>query len=428
MLKDMFINFTGPWQEAMYLVSSDGKILNANRYALRMLGVGLDAISGRSIDRFVEEEKEKVLQYTRSCSGSKSVVIGKLTWKVNDKPSIECRCEGFVIQPRDKGNFAIIIIKCTRKANSNSKFSYLNFKLEKLQKIYKQLRREKFDLEKNVAHRNRELQEAHNQLIQSEKLASIGQLAAGVAHEINNPVGFIGSNIHSLEGYIKSYSNIIFVVEKIKQAVDSDDLKKAKETVQELKEVEEKVNLDFIMNDVDSLLQESQRGVERVKKIVLDLKTFSREDSEEKEWSQVEAIIDSVLSVVHNELKYKAEVKKEYSETPQIKCHSQKLGQVFINLLVNAAHAIEEKGVITVKTYQEQNNVCIEVSDTGKGISEENLRKIFDPFFTTKQIGMGTGLGLSISYEIVKRHGGEIIVVSKLNKGTTFKIQLPITN
>ncbi|VAW13213.1 hypothetical protein MNBD_BACTEROID05-1267, partial [hydrothermal vent metagenome] len=314
------------------------------------------------------------------------------------------------------------------KANSNSKFSYLNFKLEKLQKIYKQLRREKFDLEKNVAHRNRELQEAHNQLIQSEKLASIGQLAAGVAHEINNPVGFIGSNIHSLEGYIKSYSNIIFVVEKIKQAVDSDDLKKAKETVQELKEVEEKVNLDFIMNDVDSLLQESQRGVERVKKIVLDLKTFSREDSEEKEWSQVEAIIDSVLSVVHNELKYKAEVKKEYSETPQIKCHSQKLGQVFINLLVNAAHAIEEKGVITVKTYQEQNNVCIEVSDTGKGISEENLRKIFDPFFTTKQIGMGTGLGLSISYEIVKRHGGEIIVVSKLNKGTTFKIQLPITN
>jgi len=272
------------------------------------------------------------------------------------------------------------------------------------------------------------LKQAQMQAMQSEKMASIGQLAAGVAHEINNPVGFIGSNIQTLEEYIKSYSMILGAVEKLKHAVESGDNAKAKDTLQELKETEEKVNLNFITNDVNNLISESQRGIDRVKKIVLDLRTFSREDSEEMGWAHVEAIIDSVLSIVHNELKYKAEIKKDYAQTPQVKCHAQKLGQVFINLLVNASHAIEEKGIISIKTYQDHDNVCIDVSDTGKGISEENLKKIFDPFFTTKKIGTGTGLGLSISYEIIQKHGGTMTARSEINKGTTFTITLPIKN
>jgi signal transduction histidine kinase len=259
-------------------------------------------------------------------------------------------------------------------------------------------------------------------------LASIGQLAAGVAHEINNPVGFIGNNMEVLREYVGNYAKLLHVVEKLKIKVDAGDVMQVKATIKELRELEEEVNLDFMSNDVNKLLDHSIKGLERIRKIVLDLRTFSREENTESmELIKVEEVADSILNIVQNELKYKAELVKEFGDTPSIRGNPQRLGQVFINLLVNAAQAMEDRGKITIKTYLQDNYVCVDVSDTGKGIPEENLKKVFDPFFTTKPVGQGTGLGLSVSYEIIKKHGGEVKVSSKVGEGTTFTVMLPVS-
>lgn len=260
------------------------------------------------------------------------------------------------------------------------------------------------------------ISEIQNQLLQSEKMASIGQLAAGVAHEINNPVGYVNSNITSLEGYLNDLISLI------------NGLSKSENITQDvIKEFKEEIDYDFIKEDVNQLLDESKEGINRVKKIVHDLKDFSHVDEEEWQWTNIHKGIDSTLNVVNNEIKYKAKVIKEYADLPDIECIASQLNQVFMNLLVNASHAIEEQGFITISTGKDDDeHVWIKVSDTGKGIKDENINKLFEPFFTTKPVGQGTGLGLSLSYGIVQKHGGSIEVESELNKGTQFKITLPI--
>ena len=271
----------------------------------------------------------------------------------------------------------------------------------------------------------KELGSVQAQLLQSEKMASIGQLAAGVAHEINNPVGFISNNMELLGQYVSEYAKILRMLEVLKKSIEEGDMEKAKSIVKEIAQFEDEIQLDHVMSDIGNLLQHNQRGIERIQKIVLDLKTFAREGGDVIEMVKIEEVIDSILSIVQSELKYKADLKKNYGDTPLVKCNPQKLGQVFINLFVNAAQAIEEKGIIEVKTYRQDKFVCIDVSDTGRGIKPENLKKVFDAFFTTKPVGQGTGLGLSVSYEIVKKYGGQITVQSQLSKGTTFTVMLP---
>ena len=272
---------------------------------------------------------------------------------------------------------------------------------------------------------NQELKNTQAQLFQSEKLASIGQLSAGIAHEINNPLGFITNNIVILEEYIESYLQILQAMEGLKKTIEDKDLDKAGKKVQEINVLEEKLNLDFITGDIENLIRQSKSGAERIKKIVQDLRTFARKDEGQMELNNVEEILDGVINIVWNEIKYTAELKKEYGGVPLVKCNAQKLGQVFINLLVNAAQSIKEKGEITVKTYSDEKHVCIEISDTGCGIPKENISKIFDQFFTTKEVGKGTGLGLSIGYNIIKQHKGEMDVLSEINKGTKFTVKLP---
>ena len=259
--------------------------------------------------------------------------------------------------------------------------------------------------------------EIQNQLLQSEKMASIGQLAAGVAHEINNPVGYVNSNITSLEGYLND------LISLINGLSESENI-----TQDAIKEFKEKIDYEFIKDDVKQLLDESKEGINRVKKIVHDLKDFSHVDEEEWQWTNLHKGIDSTLNVVNNEIKYKAKVIKEYGDLPDIECIASQLNQVFMNLLVNASHAIEEQGTITISTGKDDDeHVWIKVSDTGKGIKKENVNKLFEPFFTTKPVGQGTGLGLSLSYGIIQKHGGQIDVESEVDKGTQFKITLPIT-
>ena len=267
----------------------------------------------------------------------------------------------------------------------------------------------------------RQLHDTQNLLLQSDKMASVGQLAAGVAHEINNPIGYVGSNLGTLDGYIKELFGLFAAYEEMESAV-ADDAALAR-----VKAVKNKVDLDFLKEDVLSLMRESQEGIIRVKKIVQDLKDFSRVDSGD-EWHRADLHkgLDSTLNVASNEIKYKAEVKKEYSDIAEVECVISQLNQVFMNLLVNAAHAIEERGTITLRTGQQGEEVWVEVADTGKGIAPEHINKIFDPFFTTKPVGKGTGLGLSLSYGIIQKHHGRIEVNSEVGKGTSFKVWLPV--
>ncbi len=273
---------------------------------------------------------------------------------------------------------------------------------------------------------NEELKQAQRQLLQSEKLASIGQLAAGVAHEINNPVGFISSNLQTLQGYMERLSKVFESIDQFKTAVPAKDWKAAQGAVEAIERMEKDLGLDFIVRDTDALLKESREGIDRIKRIVLDLRSFAREDEEVVEVVNIEEIIDNILNIVWNEIKYKADLKKQYGHIPLVKCNSRKIGQVFINLLINASQAIEGKGTIEIRTYCDDTNACIEVSDTGRGMDEDTMKRIFDPFFTTKPVGEGTGLGLSISYDIVKDHGGDIVVHSKPGEGARFTVLLPL--
>lgn len=266
-----------------------------------------------------------------------------------------------------------------------------------------------------------QLAETQGQLLQAEKLASIGQLAAGVAHEINNPIGFINGNFVSLESYVADLMRLVAEYEQVEPmlAQHPDALK----GVQSLKR---DIDIDFIKSDMPVLFKESLDGLERVKRIVADLKDFSRVDQAEWEEADLHSCLDSTLSIAHNEVKYKAEVIKDYGNLPTIECMPSQLNQVFLNLLVNAAQAMEERGRITIRTRVEGEWAVVSVSDTGSGIPPELLKRIFDPFFTTKPIGKGTGLGLSVSYSIVNRHGGRIEVDTKQGEGTTFSVWLPL--
>ncbi len=268
-----------------------------------------------------------------------------------------------------------------------------------------------------------------SQILQSEKLASIGQLAAGVAHEINNPTGFINSNLNTLGEYQKDLTELIEVYQEMEKIVKEEYSGKGggiMELLEKIQCVKEKIDLDFILTDLSNVVEESKEGTERIKKIVTDLKDFSHVDQCESKYVNINNCLESTLNMVWNELKYKATVLKEYGDIPEIKCFPQQLNQVFMNLLINASQAIEEKGEITIYTGNFNGQVEINISDTGKGIAKEVLPRIYDPFFTTKPVGKGTGLGLNIAYGIIQKHHGTIAAESKVGTGTTFTIKIPV--
>lgn len=269
---------------------------------------------------------------------------------------------------------------------------------------------------------NQQLQETQAHLVQSEKMASIGQLAAGVAHEINNPLGYINSNLNSLKQYIQQLTEVAELADRLAGQLPNDN-----PDAVAFKQLKQRVDLDFIKDDAADLVEESLEGANRAKKIVQDLRDFSRIDKQERAMFDLEAGIDATLNIVNNELKYKAEVVKEYAGIKPFECVGAQLNQVFMNLLVNAAQAIEEFGKITIRTgYQDADWLWVEIADTGLGMDDATKARIFDPFFTTKPVGKGTGLGLSLSYKIIQDHQGRIEVDSAPGQGTRFRIYLPI--
>jgi two-component system NtrC family sensor kinase len=267
------------------------------------------------------------------------------------------------------------------------------------------------------------LVQSQQQLVQNEKLASIGQLAAGVAHEINNPIGYVFSNLGSLQSYL---ADILALLEAYVAA--EPELANAS-TRESLAALRKKKDLDYVKGDLMDLMRESREGIERVRKIVQDLKDFSHVDaSSDWQWTDLHRGLDSTLNVVNNEIKYKADVIRNYGQQPQVQCLPSQLNQVFMNLLINAAQAIssETRGTIHVSSGADDDEVWIEIADDGCGMPPEVVGRIFDPFFTTKPVGKGTGLGLSLSYGIIQKHHGRIEVRSAPGEGTAFRIVLPV--
>lgn len=262
---------------------------------------------------------------------------------------------------------------------------------------------------------------AQEQLLQSEKMASIGQLAAGVAHEINNPIGYVHSNLGTLQEYVGSLFSLI---EAYAAAVQEQGTPEQLETLQALRE---RLDIDFINGDLPQLLAESREGIERVTKIVQDLKDFSRVGRDEPmRPSDLEKGLESTLNIVWNDLKYKVRLEKYYSPLPPVECHPSEINQVLMNLLINAGQAIEGRGTLVLATGSEDGEAWISISDSGCGIPDEALQRIFDPFYTTKAIGRGTGLGLAICYSIIAKHHGRIEVSSRVGVGSTFRVVLPL--
>ncbi len=353
------------------------------------------------------------LELMRQVAGVYPDLAVLVTTGVNDREvalqALELGAFGYLIKPCEAFEVLVHVANSLRLA-----------RLEKLSQNYQQ------ELEGQVARRteeletaNRQLEESNRQLLQQEKLASIGQLAAGIAHEIKTPTGFVASNLGSLQKYLQRLTEYRRALQQVVEESATEQQREA------LKQLARKLKIDLILEDLDELVANCQEGAERIKTIIQGLKDFSRQDSEIEELLDLNQIIEEALLLVWNELKYKAEVVRDLQDLPQLRGYRQRLGQVFVNLLVNAGHAIKEQGRIRVSAGREGAQIVVQIQDNGCGIPAENLEKIFEPFFTTKEIGVGTGLGLSIIKDIIEQHQGTIEVTSTSGQGSCFTLRLP---
>lgn len=290
-------------------------------------------------------------------------------------------------------------------------------------------------MKQRVLQRTKELTKAYKalkssqaQLVQSEKMASLGQMVAGVAHEINTPLGYVRNNIETIQNFFEQSQTLLTAYQNLVTAMTAaepnlEEIATQTQTVDEFGEIFQNTEL---IEEMQHIFPDSLYGLDQISELVSNLKDFSRLDQAKLSNVNLNECLESTLVIAKNPLKYKVTVKKEYGDIPRISCSPSQINQVFLNLLVNAAQAIENKGTILIKTYYDHDYVYVVIQDNGKGIAKEHLQKIFDPFFTTKPIGEGTGLGLSISFQIIEKHGGKIRVASEVGKGTRFTISLPI--
>jgi two-component system, NtrC family, sensor kinase len=305
-----------------------------------------------------------------------------------------------------------------------------NQALEELKENKAELESLTLSLEDMVIKRTNKIQQLHASLITKEKMASIGQLAAGIAHELNNPINFVYTNFITLQ---ENMTDILEIMESYRKFIGELDLpEKTKHKLEKIVEKEEDAHLDFVLKDLKNLFSETREGFDRVSWIINSMRNFSRVDQAgDKSEFNINKGIQNTLVIARNEYKYHCDIIKTFGEIKEIRCIPQQLNEVFLNLIINAAQSIKaqkrnKNGTITIKTYMDNADVCCEISDDGPGVPEENLSRIFEPFFTTKDIGKGTGLGLSISYDIiVDKHGGELTVGPGEMGGAKFLIRLP---
>lgn len=310
--------------------------------------------------------------------------------------------------------------------------------LEAVNSAYVEFEKDRILMERSIDISSREynenlekIEKLQKQIIYQEKMAGIGQLSAGIAHEINNPLGFVKSNMYTLESYKDKIKKLLELYFNIEECFEKSDIESCKANLLELAEYKKKNKINFLFEDIDDIISESKDGVNRIENIVKSLLGFARKASS-SEFSEydINSNIKSTITIAYNEIKYYAKVEENLEDVPIIRAIDGEINQVLLNMLVNAAHAIKSKGIqgiIKIHTYSENDYVKCEISDNGTGISKENINNIFNPFFTTKPVGQGTGLGLSICHDIiVNKHLGSIEVNSELGEGTTFIISLPI--
>ncbi|KZM44192.1 histidine kinase [Marinomonas sp. SBI22] len=293
---------------------------------------------------------------------------------------------------------------------------------QKLEEIVQKRTKIIIDKNQQLETANKNIKDTQTKLMQSEKMASVGLLAAGVAHEINNPMSFIISNVDILEEYSEQFLSLIMLYKQI--SLDSTN-KEA--LLKQIEAFENEIDLDFIEQDLPSLIKDTKEGTSRVKEIVQGLKDFSHADQESSHsYSDLNDCINSTLKVANNELKYHCDIQTNLEELPKTYCAPGQIKQVILNLLINAGHAIKEKGTIEINSQFSNGQITVSIKDDGCGIPEDKIDKLFDPFYTTKPLGKGTGLGLAISYGIIQDHKGKIDIESKQGVGSTFTISLPV--
>ncbi len=329
-----------------------------------------------------------------------------------------------------KLNFLIFVI-CLLPICWLLVFNALNTWYQLMMEKNKELRELTKDLDKKVDEKTRLLSEERLKLIQAEKLSSIGQLAAGVAHEINNPVGYVKSNHYRIGRYLHIYNDLLSLYEDLSEAIQKGE--PIENRLAEIEQFSQNKKINSIKTELPKVLELSNEGLLQVQEIVENLRVFSRSDGKEKEAVDLNERIEMTLNVVMNSLRDTCNITKNLTPIPRVQCHPGQIQQVLTNLLINASQAMQnnknkesKKGTLTLSTRANEKDVILTLSDTGKGISKEHLEKIFEPFFTTKPTGEGTGLGLSISYDIIQHHGGSLTVESVEGEGSTFTLTLPI--
>ena len=392
--------------------------LEENSFDVVISDVRMPGESGLDLLRHVLTKTEKTAVILASVLDDRSVV----------NEAIKLGVHGYIVKPFNPKGVLITIQNALHRLQLENDNRHYRANLERL---VSERTTELKKINSELASALKKIQDAQAHMVHSEKMASIGQLAAGVAHEINNPVGFVGSNLNTLAQYhtdlvelIGSYREL---VREVKDSMGKNPgIKPLTDCVARIESLEGDLDIDYLIEDGGDLIQESIEGSDRIKKIVADLKDFAHPGEDKVKPADINKNIESTLNVVWNELKYKAEVAKDFGELPYVVCHPHQLNQVFMNILVNAAQAIENQGEIFIATRAIGDEVKITFTDTGCGIPKDKINRIFEPFYTTKEVGKGTGLGLHLAYNIIQKHNGSIEVKSDAGIGTTFTIRLPV--
>ncbi len=445
MTPEKFLELARVLPEPLLLVTNEGQVLATNQPVADILKLRRQELQGKMLFDLVTESSDDIKKYLEACSTSRAMILGSLTLRKNDGQTIICRTQGAVIQPWSPESSALILLRLENRNIASNNFVLLNQKIDELAKEIQKRKQAELELQKaneeleiRVEERTTALQKTLNelqltqtQLIQAEKMSSLGQMVAGIAHEVNNPVSFIYGNLHHAHKYTQ---DLLKLIEIYQQICPNPPL--------EIQKQIEEIDLDFLIQDITQLFQSMTVGTQRIQEIVKSLRNFSRLDEAELKQVDIHEGIDSTLMILDHRLQAKHEcpeikVIKKYGQLPNVTCYPGQLNQVFMNILANAIDALEKSALNSQTADNPQIQITTElidktwilvtIADNGLGIDEQVRLKLFDPFFTTKPVGKGTGLGLSLSYQIiVEKHGGQLNCFSTPGKGAEFLIKIPV--
>ncbi|MBC1239064.1 ATP-binding protein [Nostoc sp. 2RC] len=452
MTPEQFIELAIVLPEPLLLVTNEGQVLATNQAVADMLKLRRQELQGKMLFDLVTEPASDIIKYLQACSTSRAMILGSLTLNRNDGQTLRCRTQGAVIQPWSPESSALILLRLENRNVASNNFLLLNQKIDQLAKEVQKRKQAELELQKaneeleiRVEERTtalqetlKELQLTQTQLIQAEKMSSLGQMVAGIAHEVNNPVSFIYGNLHHAYKYTQDLLKLVEIYQTICQNPPL-----------EIQQQIEEIDLNFLIEDITKLFNSMTVGTQRIQDIVKSLRSFSRLDEAELKQVNIHEGIDSTLMILDHRLQAKDEcpeikVVKKYGQLPNVTCYPGQLNQVFMNILVNAIDALEKSAlngrwsavnsqttdnpqIQIITEVIDKNSIMVTIADNGLGIDEQVSSKLFDPFFTTKPVGQGTGLGLFISYQIiVEKHGGKLSCFSTPGKGAEFVIKIPI--